>query len=46
MIISKQYAHLQTMPLTPAKFQKNWHRTVVGVAYIRYLVSIHFGRTK
>ena len=37
-IISKQRAHLQTMP-----FQRNWHKTVGGDAYTRYIVSINFG---
>ena len=35
-IISKQYAHLQTMNLTPVKFQRNRSKTVGGVAYTRY----------
>ena len=38
MIISKQYTHLQTMTETHAEFKKNWHKTVVGVAHIIYLI--------
>ena len=43
-IISKHYAHLQTMTLTPVKFQENWHNTLGEVACTRYLASIHFGQ--
>ena len=42
-VISEQYAHLQTMTKSSVKFQRNWHK-IVGDAYTRYLVSIHFGR--
>ena len=28
MIVSKLYAHLQPMTLTPVKFQSNQHKTV------------------
>ena len=38
VIISKQYAHLQTMTQRPVNFQKNHHK-IVGVAYTIYLVS-------
>ena len=31
-IISKSHAYLQTMKKTSVKFQKNWHKTVGGVA--------------
>ena len=41
-IMPKQYAHLQTMTLTPVEFQSNRSKTV-GVPYTGYLVSIHFG---
>ena len=43
-IISKPYAHLQTMEKTCAKFQKHWYKIVWGVALTRYLLSIHWGR--
>ena len=42
--ISKQYAHLQTLTQTPVKFQGKQHKTVGGVEYTRYQVSIHFGK--
>ena len=37
-IISKPHAHLQTVTRTPAKFQKDRHKTVGGVAHTRYLL--------
>ena len=37
-IISKPYAHLQTMTNTLVKFQKNGLKTVGGVAHTRYLL--------
>ena len=37
-IISKQYAHLQTMTLTSIKFHSNRHKTVGGVSYTRSLL--------
>ena len=40
--ISKPHAHLQTMTKTHVKFQKNWHKTVGGVAHTRYTLSIPF----
>ena len=43
-IISKSYAHLQTMEKTCAKFQKDWNKIVWGVALTRYPLSIHWGR--
>ena len=42
-IISKPHAHLQTMPKIFGKFQKDRHKTIGGVAYTRYPLSIHFG---
>ena len=41
-IISKPYAHLQSMMKTSVKFQKNWNKTVGGVVHTRYPLSIHF----
>ena len=41
-IISKPHAYLQTMTKTSVKFQKNWYKTVGGVAPTRYPLSIHF----
>ena len=41
-IISKPHAHLQSMTKTSVKFQKNWNKTVGGVAHTRYPLSIHF----
>ena len=41
MIISKPYAHLQTITKTSVKFQKNWHKTEEVVEHTRYLLSIH-----
>ena len=38
-IISKQYAHMQTMTLTSIKFQRNRHKKYVGgVSYTRSLL--------
>ena len=37
-IISKQYAHLQTMTETTVNFQNNQGKTVGGVPYTRYLL--------
>ena len=37
-IISKLHAYFQTMTKTPVKFQKNWYKTVGGVASARYLL--------
>ena len=44
LIISKPYAHLQTMAKTCAKFQKDRYKIVWGVALTRYPLSIHFHR--
>ena len=35
-IISKPHAHPHTMMKTPAKFQKDWYKTVRGVALTRH----------
>ena len=43
-IISKHYAHFQTMEKTCAKFQKDWYKIVWRVALTRYPLSIHWGR--
>ena len=39
-IISKPYAHLQTMINTSVKFRKNRHKTVGGVAHLKYLLLL------
>ena len=41
-IISKPHPHLQTMTKTPAKFQKDRHKIVGGVAHTRYPLSTPF----
>ena len=38
-ILLKAYANLQTMIKTPVQFQKDWSKTVGGVALTRYLNS-------
>ena len=38
----KTLSYLQTMIKTPVKCQKNWRKSVGGVALIRYLLPIHF----
>ena len=43
-ILKKQYAHLQTILKTPVKFQKDWPKTVGGVADTRMVVGAD-GRT-
>ena len=43
-ILKKQYAYLQTILKTPVKFQKDWPKTVGGVAYTRMVVGAD-GRT-
>ena len=42
-IISKPHAYLQTMTKRSVKFQKNRHKTVGGVAHIRYLLLFFWG---
>ena len=39
-IISKPQEHLKTVTKTHVKFQKNWHKTVGGVAHTRYLLVL------
>ena len=43
-ILKKQYAYLQTILKTPVKFQKDWPKTVGGVADKRMVVGAD-GRT-
>ena len=43
-ILKKQYAYLQTILKTPVKFQKDWPKTVGGVADTRMVVGTD-GRT-
>ena len=43
-ILKKQYAYLQTILKTPVKFQKDWPKTVGGVADTRMVVGAE-GRT-
>ena len=38
-ILKKQYAYLQTILKTPVKFQKDWPKTVGGVADTRVVVG-------
>ena len=40
-ILKKQYAYLQTILKTPVKFQKDWPKTVGGVADTRYILHIY-----
>ena len=44
-ILKKQYAYLQTILKTPVKFQKDWPKTVGGVADTRMVVGAD-GRTE
>ena len=41
-ILEKQYAYLQTILKAPVKFEKDWPKTVGGVAGRRYILPIHF----
>ena len=43
-ILKKQYAYFQTILKTPVKFQKDWPKTVGGVADTRMVVGAD-GRT-
>ena len=43
-IISKPHAYLLTMFKTSVKFERNWHKTVGGVAHTRYPLTVHFDR--
>ena len=40
--LKKQYAYLQTILKAPVKFEKDWPKTVGGVAGRRYILPIHF----
>ena len=40
--MKKQYAYLQTILKAPVKFEKDWAKTVRGVAGRRYILPIHF----
>ena len=42
IILKKQYAYLQTILKAPLKFEKDWPKTVGGVAGRRYILPIHF----
>ena len=44
-VISKCYAHLQSLTKTPVKFQKDWEKIVGGVALTKYLPKWTNGRT-
>ena len=41
-ILKKQYAYLQTILKASVKFEKDWPKTVGGVAGRRYILPIHF----
>ena len=41
-ILKKQCVYLQTILKVPVKFQKDWPKTVGGVAGRRYILPIHF----
>ena len=41
-ILKKQYAYLQTILKVPVKFEKDWPKTVGGVAGRRYILPIQF----
>ena len=41
-ILKKQYAYLQAILKVPVKFEKDWSKTVGGVAGRRYIPPIHF----
>ena len=43
-ILKEQYAYmyLQTILEAPVKFEKDWPKTVGGVAGRRYILPIHF----
>ena len=44
-ILKKQYAYLQTIPKAPVKFEKDWPKTVGGVAGRRMVGALTDGRT-
>ena len=41
-ILKKQYAYLQTILKASVKFEKDWPKTVGGVAGRRYILPIRF----
>ena len=41
-ILEKQYAYLQTILKAPVKFEKDWPKTVGGVAGRSYILPIHY----
>ena len=41
-ILKKQYAYFQTILKAPVKFEKDWLKTVGGVAGRGYILLIHF----
>ena len=41
-ILKKQNAYLKTILKAPVKFEKDWPKTVGGVAGRRYILPIHF----
>ena len=43
-ILKKQYAYLQTILKGPVKFEKDWPKTVGGVAYRRMVGALTDGR--
>ena len=43
-ILKKQYAYLQTILKAPVKFEKDWSKTVGGVAGIRMVGALMDGR--
>ena len=40
--VFKPHAYFQSMTKTSVSFQKNWHKNVGGVAYMRRRLSIYF----
>ena len=44
-ILKKQYAYLQTILKAPVKFEKDWPKTVGGVAGRRMVGALTDGRT-
>ena len=45
-ILKKQYAYLQTILKAPVKFEKDWPKTVGGVAGRRMVGALTDGRSK
>ena len=45
-ILKKQYAYLQTILKAPVKFEKDWPKTVGGVAGTRTVGALMDGRTQ